>query len=157
IGRRLERLSVQCNRVLAVGAVVGRNFGLELLERVMQQPRAQILDLLDEAAAARVVVGVPDAAGRYGFAHPLIRETLYSELRPTERLRLHQQIGEALEVFYAERPDSVLSEIAHHFGEAAAIGDVRKAIEYSRRAAELAASQFAHEDAANHYERALRL
>ena len=157
IGRRLERLSAECNQVLRVGAVVGRHFGLELLERVTQRTRAQIVELLDEALVARVVVETPDTVGRYAFAHALVRETLYGELKGAQRLRLHQQVGEALESIHAAQRESVFGELAHHFGEAAPIGNVAKAIDYARRAAELASAKFAHEDAAGHYERALQL
>jgi tetratricopeptide (TPR) repeat protein len=50
---------------------------------------------------------------------------------------------------------SHLAELAHHFFEAAPLGDVATAVAYSRRAAEAAASSLAYEEAARLYGMAL--
>ena len=47
-----------------------------------------------------------------------------------------------------------LAELAHHFREG---GDIDKAIEYSIRAGEAARTVFAYEEAAAHWQTALRL
>ena len=51
---------------------------------------------------ARVIAELPRATDQYWFSHALIRETLYEELSTTRRVRLHRQIGEALEELDAE-------------------------------------------------------
>ena len=75
IGRRLDHLSAECNRVLTTAAVVGREFGLDALERLTDLSADRLLELLEEAVAARVVAEVPRAVGYYAFSHALIRET----------------------------------------------------------------------------------
>ena len=157
IGRRLDRLSPECNRVLTTAAVVGREFGLALLERVADLSEDRLLDVLEEALGARVVMEVRGVPDRYTFAHALIRETLYEELTATRRVRLHRRIGEALEALYGSQPEPHLAELAYHFCEAAQGGDVERAVAYGVRAAERAACLMAHEEAVAQYERALQV
>jgi len=159
VGRRLDRLSEECNRALTSAAVIGREFGLDALERVTQIEGDHLLELIEEAEAARVIEevrGERTLIGRYSFSHALIRETLYDELSTTRRVRLHKQIGETLEALYADNIEPHLAELAYHFGEAAAAGDVEKAIDYARRAGERSVSLLAWEAAEGQYERALQ-
>jgi tetratricopeptide (TPR) repeat protein len=156
IGRRLGRLSAACTQCLTAAAVVGRESGLDALERIAELDAERLLEVLEEAVAARVVEEVPQAIGRYRFAHTLIRETLYEELRTLERLRRHHRVGEVLEALYARNPGPHLAELAHHFLEALPGGDVAKAVAYAAQAGDRANAQLAYEDAALHYERALQ-
>jgi class 3 adenylate cyclase len=156
VGRRLDHLSEQCNRVLTTASVIGRDFGLEALERVSEVKGDRLLEVLEEAAGARVVTEIPRAVGRYSFTHALIRETLYEELGTTRRVRLHRQIGEVLEELHSDNLEPHLPELAHHFSESAQGGDVDKAVDYATQAAERAMSLTAYEDAASHYGRALQ-
>ena len=61
VGRRLDHLSDECNRVLTVGSVIGREFGLTLLEGGAAGGRTgdRLLDVLEEALAARVIAELP--------------------------------------------------------------------------------------------------
>ncbi|MEE8369997.1 MAG: adenylate/guanylate cyclase domain-containing protein, partial [Dehalococcoidia bacterium] len=156
VGRRLDHLSEECNDVLTVASVIGREFGLDALERVSDVTGDRLLEVLEDAMGARVVAEAPRAVGRYSFTHALIRETLYEELGTTRRVRLHRQIGEVLETLHGDNPEPHLAELAHHFCEAVQGGDVDKAIDYATRAAERALSLTAYEDAAAHYQMALQ-
>jgi class 3 adenylate cyclase len=159
VGRRLDHLSDECNRVLTIGSVIGREFDLKTVEKVLAQAEEgrmssdRLIEVLEEAVAARVITEVPGKVDSYSFAHALIRETLYEELSTTRRVRLHRQIGEGLEVLDAE---GNLPQLAYHFAEAAPGGDVEKAVDYAERAAERAKGQVAYEEAAAQYERALQ-
>ncbi len=157
VGRRLERLSADCNQALTTAAVIGRDFGLDTLERAGGLSGDHLLDVLEEALQARVVVEVPPVPGRYSFAHALIRETLYGELTATRRARMHRRIGEVLEELHRANLEPHLAELAYHFlAGAVSPADVAKAVDYARRAGDRAAALLAHEEAANHYGRALR-
>ena len=155
IGRRLRRLSEECRRTLALASVLGREFALDALARLAGHDKSDLLELLDEAMEARIV---GDAApGRLRFGHALIRDTLYEDLTPARRLRLHAQAGEALEGLYAESVEPHLAELAHHFAAAAPAGDADKAVEYACRAGERAANLLAFEEAVRLYRLALGL
>jgi eukaryotic-like serine/threonine-protein kinase len=152
IARRLTHLSQECNRLLVLAAVVGREFTLDMLARLGGVSEEQVLDQLDEAMAARVVAEVPGAPGALRFAHVLIRDTLYYRLTAARRARLHRLAVEALESAYGERPGPHLAELAHH---AMAGSEFDKGRRYAWRAGDRAIELLAYEEAARLYESAL--
>jgi DNA-binding SARP family transcriptional activator len=157
IGRRLERLSAPCRALLVPASVMGREFGLDALAKLSELGPDELMDVLNEAMAERVLDDVPGAPARVRFGHALIRDTLYDELTAARRMQLHREVGEALEAAYSSDPEPHLAELAQHFVAAAPIGVQDKAIEYARRAGDRAARQLAFEEAARHYEIALTL
>ena len=96
IRRRLDPLQPAVAQALTAAAVIGPEFRIETLERVLSEERTPLLGHLDEAAEAGLVEEVPRAVGRYRFAHALIRETLYEDLPRRERVALHGAVGEAI-------------------------------------------------------------
>jgi DNA-binding SARP family transcriptional activator len=155
IGRRLRHVSPECIDVLTLASVLGREFGLDALERLSERPARELLDVLDHAVAARVVTDVPGTTRRLRFAHALIRDTLYDSLTTARRVALHRRAAEALEELYARNPEPHLTELAHHFTVAAPGGDASKAVDLAQRAGDHAARLLAHEEAARLYELAL--
>lgn len=157
VGRRLDRLSPACNEVLTAAAAIGRQFGLPVLARVSGRTTEQVLEALEEAETARLIEEVPRRVGGYRFGHALIREALYEELSAVQKVRLHRQIGLALETLYGSDPEPHLAELAHHFVQAAPGGDAERAVAYARRAGERAMALLAFEDAAAHFDVALQV
>jgi DNA-binding SARP family transcriptional activator/tetratricopeptide (TPR) repeat protein len=155
IERRLGHLSRECNEFLILASVLGREFRLDALRRVSEHPGEDVLELLDEAIAAGLIVEAPGARGRLRFSHALVRDTLHEEMGTSRRVGLHARIGEALEHFYAEDIDAHLAELAHHFFEALPGGNPERAIEYARRAGRHAARLLAYEEAARLYRMAI--
>ena len=153
IGRRLDALSRECNDALSVASVIGRSFSATVLERAAQISSDRLLEVLDEAAGARVVVAAGGA--QFAFSHALVRETLYEELSIVKRVQLHRRIGEILEEAYRMNPGPHLAEIAHHFFQAAPGGNVAKAVAYTMDAATRANEILSYEEAALHYRRAI--
>jgi eukaryotic-like serine/threonine-protein kinase len=153
VGRRLGRLSEECNRILTVASIVGREFTLAALERLTDLSDDALLDVLEEALGARVVGEEPgQEIGRFRFSHALIRETLYDGLTKTRRVRLHRQIADVLEDIYSQTRDLHAAELAYHFFEA---HDLDKAVDYARRSGERAIALLAYEDAVAQFQRAL--
>ena len=157
IGRRLYLLSDRCCEVLAQASVLGREFRIDALARVSGLPAAELLGVLDEAAAARLTSEVPGTIVGMRFSHGLIRDTLYEELSSTQRTRLHREVGESLEDLYAEDLAPHLAELRYHFCEAAPAGDVDKAVEYARLAGERAAGLLAYEEGVRLFRLALQV
>lgn len=156
IGRRLYRLSDTCNRVLAIGSVVGREFGLVQLERLVPDLSSpEVLDLLEEALGARIIEELPHAVGRYQFTHVLVQETLATNLSAARRSGLHREIGEELEVAYAGNLAAHAAEIAHHFERVEAGNVDEKFVRYSLMAGQRALAGYAFEDALDHFQRGL--
>src|SRR5207245_1732824 len=119
IGRRLSRLSQGANRSLAVASTVGTSFSFALLERVPDAAAdaEQLLENLEEALAAGLLVESPGRADEYAFPHALVRQALYAELTSARRLRLHRRIAEAIEGLPGDRRGQ-LTALAFHFAEA---------------------------------------
>ncbi|UCD58874.1 MAG: alpha/beta fold hydrolase [Candidatus Hydrogenedentota bacterium] len=90
IGRRLSQLSEECKGVLTIASVVGREFGLDALERASGLPGVRLLELMEEAVAVHIVTEAA-AGDRYRFSHALIHEIFYDGLSSTRRVRLHGQ------------------------------------------------------------------
>jgi class 3 adenylate cyclase len=157
LGRRLSRLSEPCNRMLSLASTMTGGFSFDVLLSVSGEEEAQLLDLLDEALRALVIrERSGPGAGIYEFNHALMRQTLYAELNTPRRVRLHRQVGEAMERVHAANLEPHLPALAHHFFQAAPGGDVDKAIDYATQAAQRAISLTAYEEAARLYDIALQ-
>jgi DNA-binding SARP family transcriptional activator/tetratricopeptide (TPR) repeat protein len=156
IASRLRRLSKECRRLLTLASVLGREFGLEALEQASQSPEEELLELLDEAFAARVLAEAPGTVGRMRFSHARVRDALYNDLSTARRAQLHFRIGNALEELYGADTEPHLAELAHHFFLAGPGGDVEKAVGYTRRAGDRAVALLAYEEAVRQYGLALR-
>jgi predicted ATPase len=156
VAQRLGRLS-DGRRLLEVAAVLGRDFGLRILQPASGLDPGRLLEVLEEAEAARVVAETPGALGRWRFAHALVREVLYEGLPAARRVRLHGRVGEALEAVYAADPGPHLAELAHHFVAAAPSGEqmVARAVRVATLAGRRALQLLAWEEAGGLFERAL--
>ncbi len=155
IRRHLRPLTEDDRRLLAIAAVLGREFDLAALQLACELAADRLLERLEVAHAAGLVSEIPESVGRYRFVHVLIRETLYGDLTPVRRAELHRRVGLALEALHREAHDPPLAELARHFFHAAAVGEADKAIDYARRAGAQALGLLGYEDAVRHYARGL--
>jgi tetratricopeptide (TPR) repeat protein len=153
---RLARLSPACRKALTAAAVVGAEFDLDVAVAASGIDEDALLEGLDEALAAGVVVEGSGGSDHYSFAHSVVRKTLHDELSQSRRARLHHRIALALEASHGAGP-SHLAELAHHFAQGVAAGGADKALEYARRAGEQAMREVAYEAAARQYRRAIDL
>ncbi|HEU0020901.1 MAG TPA: AAA family ATPase, partial [Dehalococcoidia bacterium] len=156
VGQRLNRRSASCNRMLTIASVIGREFNLELITRLMEDTSEEtLLEGLEEALAGGMVESSPESAGSYRFTHALIQNTLASELSSARRARLHERIGEALEALYGVNSEVNASTLAYHFSEAMPMVGSEKLVRYSLLAGDRALATYAPEEALVHFERAL--
>jgi class 3 adenylate cyclase/tetratricopeptide (TPR) repeat protein len=156
LARRLDRLSQSARRALTVGAVVGDEFDLTLVEAAEAAGAPALVDVVDSGATGGLVAEVPGTVGRYRFAHALVREVVLARLSATRRAKLHWQVAIALAATAPEpRSPLVISQVADHCREGMAVGDPATAVEWLERAGEAASDQFAYEDALEHYRNAL--
>jgi tetratricopeptide (TPR) repeat protein len=153
--RRLDRLPAGCADHLAVAAVLGQEFRLDLLGAVSGRSAEAQLALLDQAVEARLVERAPGTVAGYRFTHALLREVLYEGLPAASRVALHRRAGQAIEERFGADLESRLAELAHHFRQAAAAGEQRKAVHYASQAGRRALEQLAYAEAVTQFERAL--
>ena len=156
IGRRLDRLSESCNQALGVASVVGRDFTVEVLDRLIDDlSEEQLVGVLEEAREARLIEELKDTLGHYRFSHRLVQETLREELTTTRRVKLHARIAETLEGLYGDSVDEHAGELAAHYAEAQLLVGAGKLVHYSLIAGKRASDQFAFSEAKEIYERAI--
>jgi DNA-binding SARP family transcriptional activator len=154
--RRLARLPAQTSTVLMVAAVAGRGFDLDLIEAVTGLDDEAALDAAEAAVLAGLVIEDDRAAGRYRFAHALVRETIYQDISRARRARLHARIADALVAVRGAEPEPA-AEMAYHCWQAAPVFGAARALPHLLRAGEQAAAQLAYEAADEQFERALEL
>ena len=148
--QRTDLLSERAMRVLTLAAVAGRHFDFALLQELIKQDEAQLLEFIKELIAAQLVV--EESSDQFAFRHALTRQAIYAQLLGRERKALHRTIAETFERLYASTIETHLADLAAHFSEA---GEWEKSLVYSQRAGEQAQSLYAPQAAALHYTRAL--
>lgn len=155
IGRRLAALGPETQRVLSLGAVIGRDLDVSLLAEVAKLEDDVVIDLCDAAVAASVLQTTDDV-DRYTFAHALIEHALYEGWSPARRARAHRTVAEALEELAGPKLQARVGELAHHWSLGRPADD-HKAARYAQLAGDRALAQLAPDDAVRWYERALEL
>lgn len=158
IEEQVERLPSEHAAYLEAASIVGEEFSAAAMAAALDQPveAAERFCEIEQSQSrhlqARGTLSLVDGTtcGRYRFAHGLHRDVFYQRIGRSRRAALHRRTGEWLEMQGASP-----AELAHHYVEAAACGTARKAVDYSRRAAERAVVRFAHAEAARHYQNAL--
>ena len=153
VARRLAPLSEPLRRLLAAAAVLGRDFDVAALAVVAGQAPVEALDALGAARRQGVVEEV--GAGRWSFAHALLREVLVDDLAPSARAELHGRAADVCEARPETDGGARLAAVAHHRYEAARTGEDTAAADACAAAGAQAMATLAFEDAAGWYERAL--
>jgi tetratricopeptide (TPR) repeat protein len=151
---RLERLGGDARLALQIASVIGREFALRLLARLLEAgDRVQVqvdelrsLELIYEKATR------PELA--YMFKHALTHDVAYLSVDASRRQALHRTIGTAIEELYADRLAEHYETLAHHFE---AGDDWPRAFTYHRRATEKAAESFASRSVILHARAALAI
>jgi DNA-binding CsgD family transcriptional regulator/tetratricopeptide (TPR) repeat protein len=128
-----ERLIAQA------AAVAGREATADLVAAVAQVPEPEVLDRLDSLAVRGVLTA---EAGRFGFAHPLLRAAAYRLAGPGWRITAHRRAVEHL-----ARTGAPLVLRAQHLEHALRPGDTAGAdelVEAARAALASAPATSAH-------------
>jgi two-component system sensor kinase len=148
LGRRMDLLPAAALELLSVGAVLGREFDLDLAASLANQEPPQAKTALDEARRRHVVWADPDGS-RCVFVHHQLRETLLARLSTEQRRRWHRLAGARVEAAGGER----IFELAYHFDAA---GEHVRALPYALTAAARARAQYALAVAEEQYRIAAR-
>lgn len=150
---RVEQLPEGVQEVLRWAAVLGREFEWAALQAVSELGDDPLLNALEAAQKAQLIVEVPHAQNpTFSFAHALIPATLREGLSGLRRQRLHRRAALALEKLYAAQLDERAAELGQHF---AAAGDAAKAADYLRRAGDRARAVYAYATATTTYAEAV--
>jgi predicted ATPase len=150
---RLDRLGSVAKEVGQIGAVIGREFGYDLIEAVAQRPAAELRLGLDRLAEAGLLFcrGVAPQSS-YLFKHALVQDAAYSTLLRARRQELHARVGTVLEQYFADLAERQPELLAHHL---TAAGNIERAVDQWLKAGRYAAARPAHREAIGNFERGL--
>src|SRR6266567_1630091 len=150
---RVERLSPAAQQVLRTAAVAGRRMDDEIVRQASGLAAPEYDEGVRESVANQLLV--QDGDEGYAFRHALIRESVYVDLLPGERTRLHARLAALLadEARLAAVPGSA-AELAHHY---LASHDIPGAFVASVRAGREAERLAAPAEAHRHFDQALAL
>jgi predicted ATPase len=155
IKTRISRLDDESQKVLTMASIVGNDFTLDALQKVIGFKESNLRKILDQLLRTgllkhRIVRGEDVCS----FADIIMRDVVYEEVGTFERKKLHSNVGTALEKAYAGKVDEHFGELAYHFLEG---GDKDKALDYFVKAGDKAAKICANAEATSYYQSALKL
>jgi signal transduction histidine kinase/tetratricopeptide (TPR) repeat protein len=134
LARRLDLLPESTRRFLSTGAVLGKEFDVDLAATLAGLSPGDVLTALSEARRRHLVWARPNFS-KSVFVHDRLREALLAGLDPDTRRTLHRRAADTLEKGGAE-----VFEIAYHFDAA---GETYRALPFALAAAERARHQHA--------------
>ena len=152
---RLDRLGTKAKEIAQIGAVIGREFGYELLAAVTDKAERDLIEALDLLVGSGLVFckgSPPDAT--YTFKHALVQEAARASLLRKNSQLLHGQIAVALEQRLPAIADSEPELLALHWTQA---NNMAKAVAYWKQAGIRAAGNSADVEAIDHLEKAISL
>jgi len=152
IAARVDRLTDPLKQTIQAAAVVGRQFAVPLVSRVLET-NGEVTRRLDDLSALEFVfLSVPEPEPVYTFTHALTQDVVYEGLLLRKRRQYHGAVASALEEMFVGRLDDVAELLAYHFGRS---DDVEKAVDYAILAGEKAQRRWANEEALANFEAAL--
>ncbi|HSP06792.1 MAG TPA: diguanylate cyclase, partial [Acidobacteriota bacterium] len=150
IQRRINRLSESLQRVLGFASIIGYEFDLQILVRLIEENEGYLLDLLEQLMKLELIREVAEAgAERFRFRHNKIRDVIYEGMGLIKRRKFHRRVGEILESIHADELELYAEELEHHFEEG---GVMKKAFLYSLEAGKKALQIHAYQDAEAHFD-----
>jgi class 3 adenylate cyclase/predicted ATPase len=148
---RIDSLNKEAKYLLKIASIIGRSFPQELLQEIVREKES--FQHIDELEAAEFLVKInKDNKMFYAFRHALFQEVAYNSLLKSERTIYHKVIAETIENKFKEEIDGYFGALAHHY-YICKVYD--KALDYSLKAGDEAASLYANEEALAFYNQAL--
>lgn len=151
LAARLDRLAQEVRAAVQTAAVLGREFEVRLLARMLQDDE-NLPHKMAQAEQAAIWTTLDEL--RYIFKHALLRDAAYHMQLRARRAQLHQLAAAALEQVYAGELNFHYGELAYHSEKG---GLAEQARSYLRLAGEAAQEAYQNHLAINYYSRALKL
>ncbi|MDQ3107633.1 MAG: protein kinase, partial [Actinomycetota bacterium] len=148
LSRRLRLLPDSARELLTMGAVLGKEFDLEMAADLAGQQSGEAVAAVDEARR-RHILWASSYGGHCAFVHDKLRETLLGDLDPEELAGLHLRAAERLQLV---EPLPVF-ELGYHFDAA---GRPEQALPYALAAGDEARRRHALDLAERQYRMAER-
>jgi class 3 adenylate cyclase/predicted ATPase len=155
LAARIDRLPRAEKDLLQSLAVIGKEFSLSLIQRVVEPSDDQLHRLLAHLEAGEFIYerpAFPDT--EYTFKHGLTQEVAGSSLLMEQRTALHERTAQAIEALFQPQLKDYYSELARHYSLS---GNDPKAVEYLQRTGQQAIQRSAYQEAIRNLNAALEL
>jgi class 3 adenylate cyclase/tetratricopeptide (TPR) repeat protein len=129
---RVDSLPERAKEVLQAGSVIEREFGYELIKRIVGLPEQELLSHLSVLKDSELLYerGIyPQST--YIFKHTLTREVVYDSIMAKRKKKLHEEIGNTIEELYKDNLSDQYEVLAEHYFLSE---NYLKSAEYSRLA-----------------------
>ncbi len=161
IEKRLDRLEPELYRLLEYASVEGDSFQSTTLAQLLNVDELALEDMVEPLVRVHGLVRLADTrelpngelASVYEFSHTLFQDVLHKKLQGKRRILLHRKMAQILEEIYESDATAVAHKLAVHYDEGR-LSD--RAYEFAVLAAEHAGRVYAHWDAIELLQRALR-
>jgi tetratricopeptide (TPR) repeat protein len=155
VASRIDRLQPAHKELLQTISIIGREFPLALVRRLVAKPDDELGQALAELQLAEFIYEQPAVGDiEYIFKHALTQEVAYGSVLIKRRREAHEQVAQAIEALYENQVDEHLSELAYHYRRS---DNSFKAVDYLKRAAQQAAGRSAVSEAESQIREALAI
>ena len=155
LAARIDKLASADKELLQSLAVIGKEFPMGLVRRVVGKTDDELTPMLSNLQTAEFIYEQPAfPENEYTFKHALTQEVAYDSVLMERRRSIHERTAAAVEATFADTLDDHLAGLAHHYSRS---GNAPKAIEYLTRAADQARMRSAYNDAIGYAREALTL
>lgn len=149
---RVNALGADASRILTAASVLGIEFSEDVLVDMIGLPEAVVVETLDTATRAGLLVDAGSVRRSTRFVHALVANALYADLGRSLRVRLHGQAARSLEQRTEDIGPDVVVQLARHCARAGWPGSAQR---WSTLAGDQAFEQLAPTEASHHYRNAL--
>ncbi len=149
---RLDRLTQKVRETVQTASVLGREFIIDILLKMLHSQREKLPDYVHKAEQASIWAHISEI--EYLFHHALLRDAAYSMQLEARQRDLHILAFEAMEELYQEDIATHYGELAYHAEKG---GLKTKALHYLISAGDLAMSAYQNRPAIDYFTRALAL
>lgn len=153
LASRIDRLEPRAKELLQSLAVIGRQFSVPLIRRLLDCPETELDGMIATLQSSEFIYERPAFPEvEYVFKHALTQEVAYNSLLLERRKALHERIAQALEAMFADAIDDHLADLSYHYSRS---DNDARAIDYLIRAANQAQQRSAYSQAAEYLQQAL--
>jgi predicted ATPase len=146
IRSRIDSLPPELKSTLHIAAVIGGDFELGFLAKVMDDPN---VGLSIARLESRLMLRPSENPEQWRFSHALYEAIVYQSMLQTFRQEMHLRVAKNYQALStADRPAAYVREMAYHFLRAE---ELAQALPYLVQAGELAAAQHATDEALSYF------
>lgn len=154
LAARMDRLDGETKNTLQVASVIGHEFDIPVLEKVLEVKGNKLKGQLDILTGTGFIQSPSQKGTAYTFKHALTRDVAYETLLKASRRKLHRQVGDSTKEVLHRIIETQPEILAYHYTEAELLD---QAIPYWQLGGEKAIQRSANVEAIAHLSKGIEL